>query len=439
MNSLTAQLRFEGETDGSNSDGVAASPTRVQPVRLLVISSDTYPPMRVDVTVLFGEELAQRGHQIDWLLQSEQSCQHAHEIAWGNGRILVGPTDVRDSLLHRVRKHILGILHDFSVFSLLRNGSYDAVEVKDKFVSGAFALMAAKLYRKRFIFWLSYPFAEEYLLRARDGTARYPMLYRIRGLAFKVLLYRLLLPHADHVFVQSEQMKRNIIEEGIDAAKMTPVPMGIRQSGAPPRVTREARRIFSKTEPVILYLGTLSKVRRLGFLIRALALVRAHVPEARLYLIGRGDAADDQSLLVEEAAKLGLSDAVVFVGPLPQPEAFQYVAEADVCVSPLFPNPILNAGTPTKVVEYMAAGKPIVANDHPDQRQLLDESGAGFCVPYEEAAFANAIVKLLQSADLAEAMGGRGPAYVAKHRSYKTIADSVEAQLCRTIQRDGNP
>src|SRR6202000_624421 len=39
--------------------------------RLLVLSSDPFPPTRVDVSVLFGEELAGRGHQIDWILQSE--------------------------------------------------------------------------------------------------------------------------------------------------------------------------------------------------------------------------------------------------------------------------------------------------------------------------------------------------------------------------------
>src|SRR5262245_348115 len=43
-------------------------------VSLLVVSSDTYPPTRVDVTVLFGEELAGRGHHIDWVLQSEAAC-----------------------------------------------------------------------------------------------------------------------------------------------------------------------------------------------------------------------------------------------------------------------------------------------------------------------------------------------------------------------------
>jgi hypothetical protein len=40
----------------------------------------------------------------------------------------------------------------------------------------------------------------------------------------------------------------------------------------------------------------------------------------------------------------------------------------------------LNPASPTKLVEYMALGKAVVANDHPDQRMVLEQSGAGICV-----------------------------------------------------------
>ncbi len=42
---------------------------------------------------------------------------------------------------------------------------------------------------------------------------------------------------------------------------------------------------------------------------------------------------------------------------------------------------ILRAASPTKLVEYMAMGKAVVANDHPEQKRVIEESGAGYCVP----------------------------------------------------------
>jgi hypothetical protein len=172
-------------------------------IRLLVVSSDTYPPTRVDVAVLFGEELARRGHHIDWILQSEGQCGRPYVAEWGGGRVWVGATDLGSSLFSRVRKHFRSIRHDLKLFSLLRTGDYQAIEVKDKFVSGLFAVIAARIFHKRFVYWLSFPFPEDYLYRARDGTARYPSLYLLRGITIRLLLYRVLLPAATHIFVQS--------------------------------------------------------------------------------------------------------------------------------------------------------------------------------------------------------------------------------------------
>jgi glycosyltransferase involved in cell wall biosynthesis len=409
------------------------------PLHLLVVSSDTYPPTRVDVSVLFGEELARRGHRIDWILQSEAACPRSYVTQWGGGRAWVGATDLGPSLLRRLRKHALGIANDFRMLSLLRRGHYDAVEVKDKFLSGVLAIIARRLFHTRFIYWLSYPFPEHYLLRAADGTARYPLLYSLRGAAFRWLLYRCLLPAADHVFVQSEQMRRDIAAEGIPMDKMTAIPMGVSvELFAAADASRE-RRVLPLAVPCVIYLGTLNKLRRLDFLIRAFALVRTAMPAARLYIVGRGDDAEDQSFLEREVERLDLKSAVVFVGQLPQSEALQYVREADVCTSPFFPTPILQSASPTKLVEYMAMGKAVVANDHPEQKRVIEESGAGYCVPYDEEPFAAAIVNLLQNPEIARRMGERGRSYVIEHRAYGVIADRVERRILEVVGGSCSP
>jgi glycosyltransferase involved in cell wall biosynthesis len=403
-------------------------------LRVLVVSSDTYPPKRVDVSVLFGEELAGRGHQIDWILQSEQPCASAYVTSWGGGRVWVGPTDLGTSLFNRIRKHLRGIVHDLKLFSVLRGGGYDFIEVKDKFISGVFAVFAARLYRVRCVFWLSYPFAESYLLRARDGTARYPFLYFIRGAVSKFLLYRFLMRAAVHNFVQSEQMRRDIVKEGIRADLMTVVPMGIKPAAFEPAQDGAHSQCIPARGRCFVYLGTLSRVRRLDFLLRVLALVIREVADAKLYLVGGSDDPSDVRFLVGEARRMGVEGAAVFVGELPQAEALRYVREADVCVSPFYPTAVLNSTSPTKLVEYLAMGKAVVANDHPEQRLVIEQSGAGYCVPYDEQAFAAAIVKLLEAPETAAAMGKRGRQYALEQRSYTKIADLVEATLERIAE-----
>src|SRR5690606_30005892 len=122
-------------------------------VRVLLLAGDPFPPKRVDVTVLYGEELSKRGHRIDWLMQSEAHCPRAYVKRYAGGVAFVGPTDTGSSLARRVRKHVLGIAHDLKVFGLLRTNRYDVVEVKDKFVSGVFALVAARIFGAKFVYW----------------------------------------------------------------------------------------------------------------------------------------------------------------------------------------------------------------------------------------------------------------------------------------------
>ncbi len=404
---------------------------------LLVMSSDLYPPTRVDVSVLFGEELAGRGHRIDWILQSEADCNRPYVTSWGGGQVWVAPTNHRRSLLARLSKHAAGIWNDARVFSLLRGSRYDAIEVKDKFVGAVFALLAARLHRKRFVYWLSFPFPEFYLTKARDGLAPYPLLYRVRGSIFWVLLYRILLPAADHVFVQSEQMRRDIAARGIPLAKLTAVPMGIKLDGHASSPAPSARSRIPAGEPCFLYLGTLGRERRIDFLLRVLERVRREIPQVKLYFVGRGESPEDEEFLQQEARRLDVLSAVTFTGQLPQQEALRYVQDADVCVSPFYPTPILNSTSPTKLVEYMAMGKAVVANTHPEQQLLIEQSGCGYCVPYEEQAFADAIVALLRAPELARTMGERGKRYVIDHRSYGVIASRVEREMLRIAGKSG--
>jgi len=410
-------------------------------LRILVVAGDTYPATRVDVATLFVKHLGGRGHQIDWILQSETATGRSEVVPWGTGQVWVGRTNTGTSLVSRTAKHVLGILHDLRLFPLMASGRYDIIQVRDKFLSGIFAAIASRIFRKRFVFWLSFPIPEMYMLLADEAHGLYKILYRVRGAAFKFLLYRVLMPAADHAFVQTERMRDDISREGIAKEKMTAVPMGVDAEADWAAVAKN--RVIPEHGRTFVYLGTIARTRHLDFLVRVLAKVRESVPDVKLYVVGGGVASGDEELLTTEASRLGVSDALVLVGQRPRAEALAYVRDADVCVSPIYPSPLFNCGSPTKLVEYMAMGKAVVANDHPEQLQVITESVAGYCVPWQEDAFAAAIVRLLEDPTEAKRMGERGARYVAQRRAYGLITDIVEEELVKLVaprrgaQREG--
>jgi glycosyltransferase involved in cell wall biosynthesis len=123
-----------------------------------------------------------------------------------------------------------------------------------------------------------------------------------------------------------------------------------------------------------------------------------------------------------------LRERVVFTGFLPRDRALEYVARADVCLSPFYPTPIFNSTSPTKLIEYMALGRAVVGNHHPEQRMLIEESQCGRSVEWDERAFADGIIEILENPVAAAEMGRRGRRYVLEHRNYERIAQLVESR-----------
>ncbi|MEO5702762.1 MAG: glycosyltransferase family 4 protein [Gammaproteobacteria bacterium] len=402
--------------------------------KLLYITYETFPTFRVDLTQLFSAELAGRGHSIDWVMRSQHAGPNRLEQISPTERVFVGVARPGQGLWDRVRNQLYALIHDVRIWGIVRRGDYDFIQVRDKFFASLVGLAAARAKGIPFFYWMSFPYPEADLLRASEDKDTLPRFnryfYYARGFLTSLILYKIILPHADHVFVQSDQMKKEVAEHAIAEDKMTPVPMGVNLALIDPeRIQRSSDGRLAGKLPVV-YAGTLIKARRMDFLIQAFKTVVERVPNAVLVLVGDADA-DDMQFLYNTAEELGLRDSVIFTGFIPMDQAWGYIRSASLCVSPFRPCQTLNSASPTKLVEYMAWGKPVVANDHPDQGKVLSESGAGLAVPYDPAAFANAIVELLTDAPRSEEMGERGKDYVLKYRSYTPLAELVE----RTYQR----
>ncbi len=406
---------------------------QVKNLYFLFLSSDRFPPFRVDVKSLFQEELAGRGHRIDWLLQSSEPVKRSYVTPWGGGEAWVGKRRQGRGAWAATVNQWYGFANDLRLFRLVWKNEYDFVQVKDKFVAALLAILVTRGKKRKFVYWLSFPFPESYLYRSKRGKeySNFPLVDRLRGHLFGFLLYRVILPAADHVFVQSKQMKKDVAAKGIPDEKLTAVPMGVALSKIP-FPSGDGR--SGERGARVVYIGSLGPPRRIEFLVELFKEVVARRPDARLYLVG-GETEADIVRLEGLATKLGLQEHVTITGFLPLEEAWEYVRQADLCVSPLAPNPTYAPASPTKLVEYLAFGKPVVANDHPEQREVLERSGAGLCVPYEKRAFADAILELLQDPGRAADMGQRGRRYVEKHRSYQVIADSVESKYYELLGR----
>jgi glycosyltransferase involved in cell wall biosynthesis len=408
-----------------------------RPIRLLFFTREDFPTHRVDIEVLFGRELAGRGHAIDLVTQSVSEDTAAGPQNWHGRTAFVGPTARGHGFVGRLLKHCLSMWHDLGSLRMAQPERYDAIQVRDKFLIATVGVIVAHLRGLKFFFWLSFPMPEADLHHARSGNARFPAINWVRGVLSGWLLYRWIIPRSDHVFVQSECMKDEVCARGADPQKVTAVPMGVCLEDV---IAAESPASSAANGEIKLgYLGTLDANRHLGVLVDMLGLLRQSGLPARLVLVGDAHAQHDRELLERHAAALGLTEYLEITGFLPHLAALKRICAMDICLSPIYPSPIFRVASPTKLVEYLALGLPVVANMHPEQRLILRQSRAGLCVPWSARHFARAVRWLmLRKGTQLDRMRENGRRWVKEHRTYSRIADEVEQKYLALLQARGD-
>jgi glycosyltransferase involved in cell wall biosynthesis len=391
-------------------------------IRILFLTAETCPTFRADVNALFGKYLPRYGIQTD--IVAGITPAHIGEVTWGGGK-----TFLCDVSGWKPKKYLKILLHGIRILLEARPRDYHAIQVRDMPVLALIGLAIARLKGLRFFYWMSFPIPEGQIELARErrfsaGIMKFIFPW-LRGRVGRSLLNRFVLPRADFIFVQTDHMKASLVAHGLDALKMKSVPMGadieaMRLDAPHPSFLQfEGRR-------VLIYLGTMDRQRRIEILLEMLALVKERVSNVLLVMVG--DTEDDihRAWLRQKALEFGVSNEVLWTGWLPIAEGWRYASSGDIGLSPIPRSPVLDVGSPTKALEYMALGLPVVGNDNPDQAAILRESGAGLCVEFGAETFANGVIRLLEDKALRKEMAARGPEFIRKKRSYQIIAGEVQ-------------
>lgn len=235
------------------------------------------------------------------------------------------------------------------------------------------------------------------------------------------------LEQVDHVFTCSERDREQIIERyGILPHKITVAPNGV-----------DCERFSSdlsclETDPlwrsrlaghcVLFFMGKLDyqpNAAALDFLTRRL------MPELERRAPGRF-----RLLVTGGPVPRGFSAAeVVFSGKVEESRLNAYLQAADLCLAPVFSG----SGTRVKVLEYMAAGRPVVATPKGAEGiQGLPPDTVTICEP---EAFASRILALADNPAERERMGTRARAFVAARYDWSvTTAPCWRGVLQRWIR-----
>ena len=152
--------------------------------------------------------------------------------------------------------------------------------------------------------------------------------------------------------------------------------------------------------PEIFYMGAFSPWQGLGTLVEAFAQLP---PPVRLRLVGERTRGEGGALL-RWAQRLGVTERMLIQPPVAPPVLARWLARAQVAVAPLAADPrnLQQGACPIKILEYLAAGCPVVASRLPVAENLVEHGVSGWLVqPDDPAALAEGLRTVLGDPALA--------------------------------------
>jgi glycosyltransferase involved in cell wall biosynthesis len=256
---------------------------------------------------------------------------------------------------------------------------------------------------------------------------------------------------ADQVVVVTDGFRANLIARGVPADKVHTIRNGVdldrfgpaqAADADSPGITQERTRLGAGPDDcLVLYAGTHGISQGLPCVADAAAMLTgqaglsrgndaANPPRAvRVAFVGEGA---DKPRLKRRVAELGLSD-VTLAPAVPPHQVPGLLAAADICLVTLRDVPLFAVTVPSKMFEYLAAGKAVIGSVTGEAAQILREAGAVVVPPEVPGALADAIGALAADPARRAAMGQQGRAYVERFfdrgelaKEYRKILDAPD-------------
>lgn len=226
---------------------------------------------------------------------------------------------------------------------------------------------------------------------------------------------------ADEVVVVSDGFRANLIGRGIPAAKVHTIRNGADLAafspGHPADAGVRARLGAGPGQCLVLYAGTHGISQGLASVADAAALL---APDPRVHVALAGDGAD-KAQIARRVAELGLRNVTLLPG-VPYEQVPALLAAADICLVCLRDIPLFATFIPSKMFEYLAAGKPVIGAVTGEAAAILREAGARVVPPQDSAALAAAIGDLTGTPATRQAMGEQGRRYVELYFDRASLA-----------------
>jgi len=177
---------------------------------------------------------------------------------------------------------------------------------------------------------------------------------------------------------------------------------------------------------VVAYTGTMGLAHGLRTVVEAAARLQRDYPDIQFILVGEGT---DKEALSEMVRSRGLGN-IRFLPKQPREKMPDIIRASEVCLVLLKKAEVFKTVIPTKMLEFMACGRPVILGVDGQARKVLEAAGAGiFVEPEDPNALVRALTRLYKEDGLRRTLGENGRHFIVKHLSREKTAEQYISVL----------
>jgi colanic acid/amylovoran biosynthesis glycosyltransferase len=233
-------------------------------------------------------------------------------------------------------------------------------------------------------------------------------------------IYHRLFDTVDAVTVNSEYVRRRVMELGCPAAKIHKLHVGLDLKDFPPRA-----RTPRPGEPLrILTLGRLVEKKGIEYSIRSVAQVHRQHPQLRYDIIGDGPLrAELEALIVE----LGAEGYIVLHGAQNGDYVRRAMADAHLFIlSSVTASDNDQEGTPVSLMEAQASGLPVLSTWHSGIPEVVSDGVSGFLVPERNVEeLTRRLAYLVERPEMWPELGRQGRRHIEENFDISKLNDQL--------------
>lgn len=262
---------------------------------------------------------------------------------------------------------------------------------------------------------------------SRSEASTVGMLNKLR-IVSGVYLLKLSRVYADRILVLSSHleilMKRYVPGNG----RVVFVPVTVDFANFPTKI------IYSAIPQKIFYGGSFAKKDGLECLIKAFDQVWNSYPSMELVLTGKGETGPDFEEIMKLIDGLPSKGSIHYLGYLSSQQYYKTLNEADIFIANRNNSMAAHTGFPSKLIEYLATGKAVIASNVGDVgRFLTHRKDALLVAPENQLEMQQAITLLLESPYLIATIGAEGRRTALRQFDNKQHSEAVYKLIAELV------